>query len=149
MQLIPPTRNKRRSAARIGAVQSLYALQMGQDDVAKVMADFIQNSCMVEMDGISYPANQQLYTQIVNGVLNRNADIIDLANSVLTKRPLERQNRLIQLIIKAGIFELLENKDADFRLIIGEYVDIAHAFFDHKEAGMINGVLDSLSRAVR
>ncbi len=149
MKVAPPTKNKKRSAARIGAVQTLYAIKIGQSDICKAMADFIKNGGMVEMDGISYPANQQMYGHIINGVIQRDADITDLANAVLTKRPLHRQNLLIQFIIKAGIFELLENDTLDSHLIISEYVDIAHAFFEPKEAGMVNGVLDSVSRTVR
>ena len=149
MKVAPATKNKKRSAGRIGAIQTLYASKMGKDTITKTMADFIKNGGMVEMDGISYPANQHLYTQIVNGVLNRTDDIVDLANAVLTQRPLERQNPLMQLIIQAGIFELLENAETDSRLIISEYVDIAHAFFEPKEAGLVNGVLDSVGRSIR
>ena len=149
MKLAPTTKYKKRSAGRIGAIQTLYAVKMGQQDIVKAMADFIKNDAMVEMDGISYPANQQVYAHIINGVLARDKDIVGVADAVLTKRPLERQNPLMQLILKAGIFELLENDTIDSRLIISEYVDIAHAFFDPKEAGMVNGVLDSVSRTVR
>ena len=146
MKMAPLSKNKKRSAARIGAVQTLYASHINNQNIVKNMADFLKSGGVVEMDGGTYPANQQLYTQIVHGVLNRNDHIIDLANATMEKRPLERQNPLIQFIIKAGIFEFLENHTADNTLIISEYVDIAHAFFEPKEAGLVNGVLNTVCK---
>lgn len=146
MKMAHPTENKKRSAARIGAVQTLYASHINNESVVKNMADFLQAGGIVEMDGGTYPINKQLYAQIINGVLNRNEDIVNLANATMQKRPLERQNPLIQFIIKAGIFELLENDSADNALIISEYVDIAHAFFEPKEAGLVNGVLNTVCK---
>lgn len=146
MKMAPPTKNKKRSSARIGAVQTLYASHINNENVVKNIANFVQAGGIVEMDGGVYPANQQLYTKIINGVLNRNEDIVNLANATMEKRPLEWQNPLIQFIIKAGIFELLENDSADDALIISEYVDIAHAFFEPKEAGLVNGVLNTVCK---
>lgn len=145
----PLTKNKKRASARIGAVQTLYASHISGDDITKAVVHFIQNGCMVEMDGMSYPADESLFTTIVQGVLKRQQDIIHIANSVLVSRSLERQNPLMGFILQAGIYELLENTDVDSRLIMSEYVDMAHAFFEPKEAGMVNGVLNAVSNAVR
>ena len=149
MEKAPETLNKKRSASRVGAIQSLYSAKIADLDIYKVMSDFVSGGCMVEMDDVSYPAQQDLYNSIVSGVLNRNEEIVSIANSALTSRPIEKQDVLIGYILKAGIFEIIDNADIDAKLIVSEYVDIAHSFYEPKEAGMVNGVLDNVRRAVR
>ena len=101
------------------------------------------------MDGISFPADYPLYEKIISGVLNREAEICEIANSVLHSRPIEKQHVLMGYIIKCGIYELLENIDVSGKLIVNEYVNIAHSFYEEKEAKMVNAVLDNLSKKIR
>ena len=44
---------------------------------------------------------------------------------------------------------MLKRGDIPARVVIKEYVDVAGAFFDRDEAGMINAVLDALARKNR
>ena len=44
---------------------------------------------------------------------------------------------------------LLARSDIPPRVIISEYLDVAHAFFAGKEPAMVNGVLDKLARTLR
>ncbi|MEM8643903.1 MAG: transcription antitermination factor NusB, partial [Pseudomonadota bacterium] len=39
--------------------------------------------------------------------------------------------------------------DVPARVVINEYLDIAHAFFSGEEPKVVNGVLDRLARKVR
>ncbi|MBV9701245.1 MAG: N utilization substance protein B, partial [Methylobacteriaceae bacterium] len=39
--------------------------------------------------------------------------------------------------------------DVPARVVIKEYVDVAGAFFDREEAGLVNAVLDALARQLR
>ncbi len=52
-------------------------------------------------------------------------------------------------ILRAGAYELLGRTDVPPRVVISEYLDVAHAFFAGKEPGMVNGVLDRLARVLR
>jgi N utilization substance protein B len=56
---------------------------------------------------------------------------------------------LVVAILRAGAYELLARPDMPTPVIINEYVDVAHAFFDQKEPGMINGILDNLAKTAR
>jgi N utilization substance protein B len=44
---------------------------------------------------------------------------------------------------------LLARADIPTGSIINEYLDVAHAFYDKKEKGFVNGVLDAIARAAR
>ena len=56
---------------------------------------------------------------------------------------------MLRAILRAGAFELLARGDVPARVVINEYVEIAHAFFSGKEPGMVNGVLDRIARTFR
>ncbi len=148
-ELAPVTKNKKKSASRIGAVQSLYSSKMSDVDISQTIANFVKDGSLVEMDGISFPADYPLYEKIISGVLNREEEICEIANSVLHSRPIEKQHVLMGCIIKCGIYELLENIDVSGKLIVNEYVNIAHSFYEEKEAKMVNAVLDNLSKKIR
>ena len=148
-ELAPVTKNKKKSASRIGAVQSLYSSKMSDVDISQIIANFVKDGSLVEMDGISFPADYPLYEKIISGVLNREEEICEIANSALHSRPIEKQHVLMGYIIKCGIYELLENIDVSGKLIVNEYVNIAHSFYEEKEAKMVNAVLDNLSKKIR
>ncbi len=50
-------------------------------------------------------------------------------------------------MLRAGVYELSHRNDVPARVIVSEYVDVANAFFDREEAGMVNAVLDVNWRA--
>ena len=52
-------------------------------------------------------------------------------------------------ILRAGIYELMARPDVATATVINEYLDVAHAFFDAREAKFVNGVLDAVAKAVR
>ena len=51
--------------------------------------------------------------------------------------------------MRAGAYELEHRKDVPARVVVTEYVDVANAFVDREETGMVNAVLDQLARRFR
>ena len=47
------------------------------------------------------------------------------------------------------MFELIERADVPARVVINEYIDVAHAFFDGDEPKVVNGVLDKIAHKLR
>ena len=52
-------------------------------------------------------------------------------------------------VLRAGSYELEHRKDVPGRVVVSEYVDVAHAFVDGDETGMVNAVLDQIARQFR
>jgi N utilization substance protein B len=44
---------------------------------------------------------------------------------------------------------LSSRSDVPARVVVAEYVDVANAFLDKNETGMVNAVLDQLARQLR
>jgi N utilization substance protein B len=63
--------------------------------------------------------------------------------------PLKRIETVIRAILRAGVYELDRKRDVPARVVVTEYVDVAHAFVDREETGMVNAVLDQLARQLR
>ena len=58
-------------------------------------------------------------------------------------------DRLVRAILLAGAYELAHRPDVPLRVVINEYVEIAHAFYDKGEPSFINSVLDRVARQAR
>ena len=56
---------------------------------------------------------------------------------------------LLRAILRAGAYELLNHGDTAAGIIINDYVDVAHAFFDAKEPGLVNAILDKMGKKLR
>ena len=143
---------RRRSIARLGAVQALYqfALNPGRG-VDVVVGEFLHHRLGREIDGEVYgEADEALFADIVRGVV-RHRERLDetIAASLSEEWPLRRLETILRVILEAGAFELVHRPDIPPRVTLSEYVAIAHAFFDGKEPGLANGVLNRLARALR
>ena len=98
----------------------------------------------------SADADTAFFDDLVKGVDARR-DEIDalLAERLAEGWSLARLDRTMLQILRAGTYELLARADVPTGAVIGEYLDVAHAFFDAREAKFVNGVLDAVAKAVR
>lgn len=143
---------RRRSIARLGAIQALYQLAMNPGLAADtVVGEFRLHRLGREIDGETYgEADEELFTDIVRGVARHRERLDETISASLTEEwPLRRLETILRLIIEAGAYELAHRLDVPPRVTLSEYVAIAHAFFDGKEPGLANGVLNRLARTLR
>ena len=143
---------RRRSIARLGAVQALYQLALNHGPGAEmVVGEFLHHRLGREIDGETYgEADEALFADIVRGVARHREQLDEtIAASLSEEWPLRRLETILRLILEAGAYELTHRPDIPPRVTLSEYVAIAHAFFDGKEPGLANGVLNRLARALR
>ena len=140
---------KKRRASRLGAIQSLYAIQVGGLDSAVVTAEFINGGCVADLGDESVQGEASLYTDIVDGVEGRHDELVGIVSESLRTRPLENCEIILQKIFLCGAYELVARDDIEARLTIAEYVSITDAFFGGKEPQLVNGVLNGIAQVVR
>ena len=63
--------------------------------------------------------------------------------------PLKRVDAILRAVLRAGAYELRHRGDVPARVVVSEYVDVANAFVDRDETGMVNAVLDTIARQFR
>lgn len=155
---------RRKSAARLAAVQALYQIDLAGATADQVLNDFLQHGIaatalrsetneydqereietpLVEPDG-------ELLTGIVRGTLARRDAIDETIAGALSKDwSMERLEAVLRAILRAGAFELTTRTDIPPKVTISEFVDVAHAFYTGSEPGLVNAVLDRIARVVR
>ncbi|BCH53935.1 N utilization substance protein B [Agrobacterium vitis] len=148
----PPVKTaNQRGAARLAAVQALYQMDIGGTGVLEVVAEYETHRLGQEIDGETYlKADASWFRSIVAGVVRDQTKIDPLIRQALQDDwSLARVDSTVRAILRAGTFELLERKDVPIAVIVTEYVEIAHAFFQEDEPKLVNAVLDRIAKQVR
>ncbi len=144
-------RSRSRSAARLAAVQALYQQEMEGTPVARLLKEFHDHrlGAMIE-DAQYHDAERDFFDDIVSGVDARRGELDALISSRLAEGwTLERLDRPMRALLRAGAYELLARPDVPVGSVINEYVDVAHAFYDKRESGFVNGLLDAIAKETR
>lgn len=146
-----PARSTARSAARLAAVQALYQRHMEGTSTVKLLDEFHQHRLGKEIEDDQYTdAEVEFFDDVVSGYIAREDEIDALVASKLAEGwTLKRLDKTMVQILRCGAYELLARADVPKAAVISEYVDVAHAFFDEREAKFVNGVLDSVAKEVR
>jgi len=140
------------SSARLAAVQAIYQLDMTAASAEAVVDEFLRHRTGAQLDegeeGIA--PDHRLFAELVRGVA-REREALDriIAEQLVEAWPLARIEKVMAATLRAGAFELMHRPEVPARVVIDEYVDVAHAFVGGKEVGMVNGVLDRLARVLR
>ena len=145
------TRSRSRSAARLAAVQALYQQEMEGTPVPRLLREFHEHRLGATIEDAQYvDAEVSFFDDLVTGVDARQSDIDAAISAKLAEGwSLERLDRPMKAILRAGTYELLARKDVPVGSVISEYVDVAHAFYDKRETGFVNGLLDALAKVAR
>ena len=141
----------RRGAARLAAVQALYQMDIAGAGINDIFAEFESHWLGNEVEGDTYlPAEAAFFRDVVSGVVRDQKKLDPLIDEALSKGwPLKRIEAILRAVLRAGAYELEHRKDVPGRVVVSEYVDVANAFVDREETGMVNAVLDQIGRQFR
>ena len=147
----PEKKANRRGAARLAAVQALYQMDIAGAGINDIFAEFESHWLGNEVEGDTYlPAEAAFFRDIVSGVVRDQKKLDPLIDEALSKGwPLKRIEAILRAVLRAGAYELEHRKDVPGRVVVSEYVDVANAFVDREETGMVNAVLDQIGRQFR
>lgn len=144
-----------RALARLMAVQALYLLHMNKDaTTASVLQDFhnMSQKDMEEMEGVPLitQVDAEFLSDLVTGVSKSESAIKEALEGVLTGSwSFGRLEVILRAILQAGVYELMFRPDVPRPVIINEYIDITHSYYEGKEPGFVNGILDELAKTLR
>lgn len=140
-----------RAAARLGAVQALYQMDLAGSDVGETLAQFSSRASGSDFEGGQCgEADFKHLREVAEGVVREQPTIDPVVDRLLdTGWPLHRLDATVRAILRAGAYELMFMERVPARVAINEYVNVASAFFERDEQNFINGVLDRLARQRR
>ena len=141
----------KRGAARLAAVQALYQMDLAGTGLNEIVAEFESHWLGGEVEGAQYmPAEAAYFRDIVAGFLREQKRLDPLIDAALNRGwPLKRIEAILRAVLRAGAYELACRPDVPGRVVMSEYVDVAAAFVDEEETGMVNAVLDQLAHQLR
>jgi N utilization substance protein B len=144
-------RAQSRSAARLAAVQALYQQEMEGTSLPRLLDEFHQHRLGKTIEDVEYAdAEVAFFDDIVRGTDSRREEIDAKISARLSAGwNLARLDRPMRAILRAGTYELMARADVPTKTVISEYVDVADAFYDKRETGFVNGLLDAVAKDVR
>ena len=145
------SRSRSRSAARLAAVQALYQQEMDGISLPRLLDEFHQHRLGKTIEDVEYAdAEVDFFDDVVRGVDARREEIDAKISARLSAGwNLARLDRPMRAILRAGTYELIARPDVPTPSVITEYVDVADAFYDKRETGFVNGLLDAVAKDVR
>jgi N utilization substance protein B len=145
-----------RTLSRVAAVQALYQAEQAEISSEAVIDQFVRHR-MGDLpgkggldDGQLREADVPLFARIVR-TATLQQDVIDgmIAQALPESWPMTRLDPVLRGVFRAGGAELWTADGAPAKVIINEYMNVAHGFFSGDEPRMVNGVLDRLAHLLR
>ncbi|MBE6444139.1 MAG: transcription antitermination factor NusB [Alphaproteobacteria bacterium] len=154
---------KKKSAARLAAVQATYMIEYGQLSVDEVIKDFVNGNIgrfVIEEDSDGYEVFENMveieemdtnYFAILTRDVHKNKEMLEksLAHYLKDGWQFDRFDGTLRALLLCASYELVHTTDVDAAVIVKEYVDLAYAFFSKNEPKMVNALLDSIAKQVR
>lgn len=150
------TATRPRTAARVAAVQALFQSEQAGENPEAVIEQFIRHR-LGELPGTGGyeegrvpDAHTPLFGRIVRTAV-ANQDQLDalLAETLPEDWPLPRLDPVLRALFRAAGAELVLKDGPPARVVINEYLDVAHGFFTGEEPRLANGMLDAMARRLR
>lgn len=150
-----PDARRRRSAARLAAVQALYQQSVSGTATPRLLNEFHSHRLGAEMDAEEggdrlAEADRPFFDDLVAGSVARMTELDETITQFLGSGwSIDRLDKLMLQILRCGTYEMLARPDVPRAAVVSEYVDVAHAFYEQREAGFVNALLDRLGKSVR
>ncbi len=148
-------KSRPRTASRVGAVQALFQAEQAGVSPETVIDEFVRHR-LGEVAGRGFEDGRvpdalvPLFAAIVRTATAQQEQIDAMLVAALPPEwPLERLDPVLRALLRAGGSELWMADGPPAKVVINEYLDIAHGFFDGDEARMANGILDRLAHLLR
>lgn len=139
-----------RRGARLAAVQALYQMEQTDANAETVIAEFVEHRLGRETDISPGEPDEEFFADLLRGVPKHQVEIDrSVARSLSANWKLERIDSILRAILRSATYELIGRKDVPAKVVIDEYVAMAHAFFGGEEPSFVNAVLDRLAHRKR
>lgn len=139
-----------RSSARMLAVQALYQMDIARTPLEDIIREFGEYRLEAEQDGVDLPpADSAHFEFILRGVMDHQTLIDRSIDKCLADNwSLPRLDSTLRAILRCGVQELLNAGSIPPKVVISQYADIAHSFFDGPEGGVANALLDRVGKEI-
>lgn len=141
------SKKARSTSARLFAVQAVYqSLRNGNRPIA-LLDEYLNHNVGMDLEGGEMVSpDEALFKSILAGVSNRSEELNEILKARLSSSDTES---LLKSILLCGVYELIGHSDIDKPIVISDYINIAHGFYEGAEPKLVNGVLDAVAKENR
>jgi len=145
-----------RTLARVAAVQALYQSEQSGESAETVIDQFIRHRLEIVPGSAGFEegrvesAHVPLFARIVRTAALQQ-DAIDplIADALPETWPIGRLDPVLRAVLRAAGAELWMTDGPPSRVVINEYLDVAHGFLAQDAVELGNAVLDRIARLLR
>jgi len=131
-----------RRKAREAALQVLYQVDLSKINPGEALELFwMQESASAEIKDFT--------TQLVEGVLQNQAEVDQLVEKHATHWKLLRMACVDRNILRLAVYELLCCKDIPKSVSLNEAIELGKKFGTEESGSFINGVLDHIAKEIK
>lgn len=150
----PAQQGRPRTGARVAAIQALFQSEQSGESAEAVIDQFIRFRLGPDAggfeDGRVPQADVPLFAHVVRGVARQGETLDEMISPHLAGDwTVARLDPVLRALLRAAAFEFSSASEPPAKVVINEYMDIAHGFFGGEEPRFANGVLDALARHLR
>lgn len=139
---------KNRSAGRLASIQALFQIEQNEDSASSVVLEFLTHRLKDAESGVS-KFDTSFFRKLVEGAWNDHEQSDEIINGALkTGWTLDRIEPVTRAILRAAIYELLTTQTPT-AVIIDEYINVTHVFFNETEVSFVNGILNTIAKKIR
>ncbi len=144
-----PAIERQRRDGRLRAIQALYQMDIGGIGARSVIEEFLETRFEHEEDAdTAQKTARALFCTLVNGSVDNQEQIDASIRENLAKDwRLSRLDATLRALLRAAVFELLYCPKTPLKVILNEYIDLAHAFFSGPEPAFVNALLETIGKA--
>jgi N utilization substance protein B len=133
---------KARHKARSFAMQAIYQWQLTSDGLNQIEAQYLVANSHHKVDW-------EFFKALFHGVPENLTEIDAYIEQASSERSLKEINPVELSILRLAIFELMHRLDVPYKVVINEYIDLAHSFGAEEGHKFINGILDKVAKLTR
>ena len=132
-----------RSWSRILATQALYQLSLNKNiDTSIVKKNLLKNK---ETKNIP---DKIFFSKLINETIKNKKELDKKLENAVTRKNFSKMETIIKVILELGVCEIIYFKDLSHKISIAEYNKVSGSFLNKNEIGLINGILDQISKNI-
>lgn len=144
------SKKARNTAARLLAVQAAYQMVMNEQSAKSVLDEYLYHRAGMDLDGTEMVRpDGALFKTIIEGLSSKYNEIESVVQAQLPKEKNGSLEPLLMSVLLCGSYELFAHHDIDSPIIISDYLNVTHSFYEGGESKLINAVLDKVSKVFR
>jgi len=142
---------KKRTRSRVAAVQAIYQLEKSDSDLPTIVKEFVFHRVGKDEESAPYEEmDKSFFKDLVEEVADNRDDVDSIiAGNLAENWTLERMDQVSHALLRCGTTELLRMGETPAKVVINEYLEAAHTFFEREEISFINKTLDKISHLLR